>query len=426
MKHKLRDFYILWITQGLSQLGSTMTNFALMLWLYQKTGSALQTALLSICSYAPYVVASIFAGAFSDKWNKKRTLLLCDALSAGCTITVFVLLQGGLLSPWHLYALNALNGLMNTVQNPASNVAATLITPRDLYQKTSSLRALSDSVITILHPALATVLFAVGGMTVVILVDLGTFLAAFIALLLFVRIPQPEQYVDKKNEGILVAAKAGLKCLSENKLVLYLILFLAGVNLVASAFDAVLPAFILPNTHGGKSVLGIVTSFAGIAMLIGSLLAAILPPPKNRVRLIVLSMFVSLTIDNFLMSVSTTPVIWCLAQIFGYLPVPLMNTNLDVIIRTAIPTHMQGRVYACRNTLQFFTIPIGFLFGGWMVDAVCEPFMAGIKGDHIMTSLFGQVKGAGAALMIFLLGLLGFAICLFFGKILKNTVLLHD
>jgi len=65
--HELKDFYILWSTQGLMQLGSTTTNFALTLWLYQATGTALQTALLSVCSYAPYVILSIFAGALSDK-----------------------------------------------------------------------------------------------------------------------------------------------------------------------------------------------------------------------------------------------------------------------------------------------------------------------------------------------------------------------
>lgn len=79
---ELKDFYFLWSTQSLSQLGSTMTNFAITLWLYQKTGSALQTALLSICSYAPYVVMSIFAGALSDRWDKKKTMLACDALAA--------------------------------------------------------------------------------------------------------------------------------------------------------------------------------------------------------------------------------------------------------------------------------------------------------------------------------------------------------
>ncbi len=63
---ELRDFYILWSTQSLSQLGSAMTEFALTLWIYEKTGSALSTAALSICTYAPYIIMSIFAGAITE------------------------------------------------------------------------------------------------------------------------------------------------------------------------------------------------------------------------------------------------------------------------------------------------------------------------------------------------------------------------
>ena len=56
---ELKDFYLLWSTQSLSQLGSAMTGFALTLWMYEKTGSALSTAALTICTYAPYVLMSI-------------------------------------------------------------------------------------------------------------------------------------------------------------------------------------------------------------------------------------------------------------------------------------------------------------------------------------------------------------------------------
>ena len=69
---ELKSFIILWSTQSLSQLGSAITGFALTLWLYEKTGSALSTASLTICSYTPYILMSIFAGALSDKWNKKN------------------------------------------------------------------------------------------------------------------------------------------------------------------------------------------------------------------------------------------------------------------------------------------------------------------------------------------------------------------
>ncbi|MGB8452402.1 MAG: MFS transporter, partial [Anaerocolumna sp.] len=59
---ELRSFLILWSTQSFSALGSSMTSFALIIWSYQQQGSALTTALLSVSSYAPYVIMSIFAG----------------------------------------------------------------------------------------------------------------------------------------------------------------------------------------------------------------------------------------------------------------------------------------------------------------------------------------------------------------------------
>ena len=308
---------------------------------------------------------------------------------------------------------------MNTVQSPASDVAVTLITPKKYYQKTSGLRSFSNSLITILHPMLATSFYAFGGMDFVIMVDLCTFLIAFLALVFGVKIPETDRN-RKEEEKLLESVKAGLNCLNEHRLVLVLILFLAGVNLVASAFDAVLPAFILPRENGGERVLGIVTSFGGIAMLAGSLLVSVLPAPKDRIRLIVVTMMISLTTDNFLMSLTRTPFTWCIGQILGYTPVPFMNASLDVIVRSTIPIEMQGRVYACRNTLQFFTIPVGFLLGGGMVDQVCEPFMAGTGADSLAAILFGQGKGSGAAMMIFLLGLTGMTVCLVFGKVLKK------
>lgn len=423
--NKLKIFLVLWSTQSLSQLGSAMTNFALTLWLYQKTGSALQTAYLSICSYAPYVFMSIFAGALSDRWDKKKILLFSDTFAACTTVAVLVLLKNNLLCPIHLYVLNAVSGLMNTIQQPASDVAMTLITPKDQYQRTSGLRSLSQSLVTILHPMLATALFAAAGMDIVILVDLTTFVVAFLMLLFFVKIPKihSKGTKDKRNSGsesLLDASRTGLRYLKKNPMILFLILFLAGVNLVASAFDATLPAYVLPRANGGEAMLGIVTSCAGIATLIGSLIVTVLPKPNNRIRIITGTMLFSLTIENFLLAFTRIPVLWCVGQFLGWMVVPIMSANLDVILRTTIPVDMQGRVYSCRNTLQYFTIPVGFFLGGFLVDQVWDPVMARTQGGSWLSVLFGTGRGSGAAIMMFVLGVAGAVICIVFARILER------
>ncbi len=444
---ELKTFLILWSTQSLSQLGSAMTNFALTLWLYQKTGSALQTALLSICSYAPYVLLSIFAGAFSDRWDKKKVMLFSDLSAACCTAAVLLLLKTEALRPAHMYLLNAINGLMNTVQQPAGDVAMTLITPAKHYQKTSGMRSLSNALVTILNPVFATALFAFAGMEAVIYTDLATFGAAFVTLLLFVRIPavsakrempaEAEKLSETANpaekkkpremetlpepakrEGVFESVTTGLSYLKDHPLILVLILFLAAVNFVASAFDAVLPALILPRNNGGEAVLGIVMSCAGMATLAGSLAVTLLPAPKNRVRVIYVTMLISLSTENFLLAFTREPAVWCAAQVIGWILVPVMSANLDVILRTTIPVEMQGRVYACRNTLQYFTIPVGFFFGGLLVDKVCEPLMSAAAPEGLLRLCFGSGKGSGAAMMMCMLGILGTGICLCFGRML--------
>ncbi len=416
-KKELMDFYLLWSTQSLSQLGSVMTSFALTLWLYEKTGSALSTAALTICTYAPYVVMSIFAGAITDKFDKKKTMLVCDVLAALSTVLVLILYKTALLREWHLYAINAVSGLMNTVQEPASEVANTLIVPKEYYQKTSGLQSLSRSVISIGSPLLASALYGLTGLDVVVVTDLITFFIAFITLAFFIRIPKVTAEAEQEN-SVLALAKEGLRFLKKNPLILHVILFMSGVNLVASSFDAVLPALVIPRQ--GNSVLGIVTSCSGIAMAFGSLMVTVMPKPKNRVRVIYLTMLFALGIENFVLAFSRSPVIWCIGQIIGWILVPVMGANQNVIMRNSIPVELQGRVYACRNTLQFFTIPIGLTLGGFMVDEICEPFMAVQEAGGFLCKLFGSGKGAGAALMMFILGVAGVVLCLAYGKKLSQ------
>ena len=420
MKEKinsLRAFYILWSTQSLSQLGSAITSFALTLWLYEKTGSALSTAGLTICTYAPYVVMSIFAGAITDKFDKKRTMLVCDTLAALSTVTVFILYKTDALCVWHLYLINMISGLMNTVQQPASEVAYTMVIPKEYYQKTGGLQSLSRSLVSIGNPIIAAALYGIAGLDAAIMVDLFTFAVAFVALAAFIRIPKIEKDAEEEA-GVFQLAKEGLAYLKQNPLIFYVMLFMSGVNFIASAFDAVLPALIIPSPRGGNNVLGLVSSCSGVAMVIGSVIATVMPKPKDRVRVIYLTMFFSLGSENFLLAFSRSPILWCLGQIIGWMLVPVMSTNQNVIMRNTIPAKLQGRVYACRNTFQFFTIPLGLLFGGFMVDNVCEPFMKNRSG--VWTTLFGSGKGSGAALMMFILGAAGVIMCLVFGRKLKQ------
>lgn len=409
---ELNAFLILWITQMFSSLGSAMTSFALVIWSYQQQGSALITSLLTICSYAPYVLLSIFAGALSDRWNKKITMLLCDSFAALCSISILILLTMGKLQIWHLYLINTLNGLMNTVQQPASDVAISLLVPQKHYQKVSGMRSFSNSLVTILTPVLATALLSFTSIRLVILFDLITFATAFVALLCFVKIPQAVEKSRAESETILQSAKSGLRYLRDNRGILDLIMFLAVINFTASIFNAALPAMMLSRVGAGELALGAVNTVTGIATLAGSILVSVMPPPKSRVRVICNCLLFSMSTENFILAFGRSTPVWCFGAILGWIFIPAMGANMDVLFRTKIPIDMQGRVYSARNTLQFFTIPLGYLCGGFLVDKVFEPFMAMQSTGSLFIAVFGTGKGSGAALLFFVIGVFGALSCL--------------
>ena len=411
----LGTFFTLFTTQSLSALGSAMTNFALVVWSYQQWGSALATGLLSVCSYTPYVVLSIFAGALSDRWDKRRTMLWCDSAAALCTLLTFALLATGHLQRWHLYLLGGVSGLMNAFQQPAAEVAVTLLVPREQYHQVSGVRAFGNSLVTVLAPVLASAVLAFGGMGAVILVDLSNFAAAALTLAAAVRLPATA-LEQGPRESVWRVARAGLAFLARHRGVLQLILFLAAINFTASIYNAALPALLLPRAGGGQLALGLVNTAAGLANLAGSAAVSLAPPPKRRVRVVLGAVLISMGTENLLLALGRGLPVWCLGAVLGWFCIPAMNANLDVLLRQHIPVEMQGRVFAVRNALQFFTIPCGYLAGGALVDGVCEPLLAAQPPDSLLVALFGSGRGSGAALLFFFLAVAGVATCLLFAR----------
>lgn len=407
---EMHSFLLLWFTQMISGLGSAMTGYALVIWSYTREGSALRTALLMVCSYAPYVICSIFAGALSDRWDKKKTMLTCDALAALCTLLVLMLLKTGNLRIWHLYAVNVVSGLMNTVQQPASEVATTALLPRKFYQKVGGLRYLSNSLNSILTPVITTAILGLWGMDVVIAVDLISFALAFAVLLLFIPIPKPEP--QGKKDSVLQSAAEGIRWLRRNPGIFHLMLFLAAINLVASIYNAAFPAMML--SKASETAMGTVNSVAGIAMLAGSLLASVMKTPKSRIKAIWWCLMLSMCTENFFLAFGNSVWLWCLGAALGWIAIPWMNANLDAVNRLNIPMEIQGRVFAARNSFQFFTIPLGYFLGGALVDRVFEPLMRSQAPDGILAGCFGTGKGSGAALLFAVLWLAGIGVCLLF------------
>ncbi|MBO4470951.1 MAG: MFS transporter [Clostridia bacterium] len=409
-KHSFKQLYsflLLWGSQTVSQLGTAMTDYAVIIWVYSQKGTASSVTLLTVCTFLPTIFLRFLAGGMVDRQNKKRIMLIADLLAACGTAAVFVLHSAEVLQIWHLYVINFLLSLMNAFQEPASFVAVSLLVPKEHYARASGLQGFSGAAVSILAPALGALILAAGGLETVLIVDLATFAAAFLILLFLIRIPEPERQ-EREEEPFSKTCTAGIRYLKEHTAILRITLFLAVINFLAKlGNDGMLSPFILGRTGNNQSVLGMVESFTAMGVLAGSLLMTLIKPPRNRTRLIFITTGL-IFFGNIVQSLTARPWLWCAAAFGSYLVAAVMNVNMDTLMREKVPLEMQGRVFSAKSTLQNFTIPIALLLGGLLADTVFEPFMqADSPVQRVLSGFFGAVKGSGIGLMFFIVGIAG-------------------
>ena len=197
---QLHSFLLLWGSQTVSQLGTAMTDYAVIIWVYSQKGTASSVTTLTVCTFLPTIFFRFLAGSAVDRRNKKRIMLIADLLAACGTLAVFVLHSADVLQIWHLYVINFVLSLMNAFQEPASFVAVSMLVPKEHYARAGGLQSFSGAAVSILAPALGALLVASGGLELVLIIDLATFAFAFLVLLFLIRIPEAErQEADEDN-----------------------------------------------------------------------------------------------------------------------------------------------------------------------------------------------------------------------------------
>lgn len=203
MNNNSRRYIVFWFSQALSQLGSSMTGFALVLWAYTKNGSTMTVSLMSFFNYVPYIIVSLFAGTFVDNHNKKKIMLVSDSIAAICSAVLFALSVRNGLEIWHVYVINFIIGFMNAFQGPASLVAIGKIVPKDKLTQVSGMNSFSSNLVTVLSPIFAASLFALYGFKLILTIDLLSFAVAFLVLLLIIKIPEDMDQKEEKNLCLL-------------------------------------------------------------------------------------------------------------------------------------------------------------------------------------------------------------------------------
>jgi MFS family permease len=218
--------------QAISILASSMTGFALSIWVFQKTSSATSLGIMQTAFVLPYLLIIPLAGVMVDRYNRKLMMMVSDLAAGLGTLAILILSFSSHLQVWHFYVINVVIGLGNAFQWPAYSAAITTMVPKEQYGRANGMMTFVQAGPGVVAPLLAGALMPHIGLNGILVIDVATFLFA-IGVLMIVHIPPPVKTVEgQEGKGSLLQEAAfGFKYIFKRPSLLGYVMMLFVANL---------------------------------------------------------------------------------------------------------------------------------------------------------------------------------------------------
>ncbi|HUG34697.1 MAG TPA: MFS transporter [Anaerolineales bacterium] len=399
-------FTIVWLGQIVSVLASAMSQFALMIFMFNETGSALAMGMMQVFFITPFLLISPVAGVWVDRYNRKMMMMVSDIAAGIATIAILVLQAMGILEFWHLYGTSIIYGLGMAFQWPAYSAAISTMVPKEQLGRVNGMMSLVEAGPQVIAPILAGALLPVIALTGILFLDIVTFLFA-IGALMIVHIPQPPRTEEgaQAQGGILKQAAYGFKYIFARPSLLGLQMIFFFGNLFAGIGFTVLAPMILSRSGSDSLAFGTVQSAGAIAAVIGGVIMSAWGGFKRRVHGVLIGWIVG-GIGMAIMGFAGGLPIWITGVALTAIVVPFVNGSNQAIWQSKVAPDLQGRVFSARRLIAWLTNPISPLIGGVLADFVLEPAaQAGTGLPNSMAWLVGTGPGSGMGSLIVLCGL---------------------
>jgi DHA3 family macrolide efflux protein-like MFS transporter len=399
-------FTIVWIGQIVSVLASSMSQFALTIYVFKETGSALALGTMQVFFITPFLLISPIAGVLVDRHNRKMMMMVSDLAAGVATIGILALQALGILEIWHLYATSIVYGLGMAFQWPAYSAAIATMVPKEQLGRANGMMSLIEAGPGVIAPLLAGALLPFIQLTGILFLDVVTFLFA-IGALLIVHIPQPARTEEglRAQGSMLSEAAYGFKYIFARPSLLGLqLIFFAG-NLFAGIAFTVLAPMVLSRTDNNSLMLGSVQTAGAVGALIGGVLMSAWGGFKRRVDGVLLGWIWGGLTFALVGYVGGLPY-WIAGMALGSIAHPLVNASNQAIWQSKVAPDLQGRVFSARRLIAWLTNPISPIIGGALADFVLEPAAkVGTGLPAAFSWLVGTGTGSGMGLLIIFCGL---------------------
>ncbi|MBK5418653.1 MFS transporter [Pseudomonas sp. TH31] len=391
-----RSFYFLWCGESLAVVGTALMEFALGVWVYNHTGSAVAFANVVLAATLPAILFLPLAGGLADRISHRVIIVCCDVSLALLLFVVMALLWFDRLEPLHLYIFNCLASIVGAFRKPAYQAAVNSIVARDKFTRASGLMSISKNASALVAPLMAGAIMAEAGLVTILAVDLITFCSGTLLVIKafsHVRVAPGRHDGAAKGtviQGALSNIAAALKFFAGGQLMAGLLVYTMVRSALLSLSTLMMTPLLLSTL--GSQTLGMAYTWAALGGLSGAGLLIAMGNPRRLMALVaVADLLLSVCIIS--MGVVSQAFAYCALAFVAITAASIADASVSSLWMRKIPDGSRASVFALISMLTIATTSLAVFGGGLLVDHWFQPAL--VPGGLYAESI-GHWLGVGA------------------------------
>lgn len=381
--------------QTISLFGSAIVQYAIVWYITLTTSSGKMLMLSTLCGFLPQIIISPFAGVWIDRYNRKKMIMLSDAVIAGSTLLLAVSFLAGYKNIWLLFAALIIRSAGTGLQTPAVNAILPQIVPAEKLMKINGVNSTLSSIIMFISPAVSGAILSVASLEITLLIDVvtaivGVGITSTVAVKPYIRELQ-------KGNSYLEKMKSGLDYLKTSRLIRRVLLFQLAILFLISP-SAFLTPLMVSRTFGNEvwrlTASEMTYSFG---MILGGLMIASWGGFQKKLNTTILA---GAFYGILMIGLGAAPVFWIYLICNAWIGItsPCYNAPITVTIQERVRPEMHGRIFSFMQIATSCALPLGMAVFGPLADVINVQSLFIISGSIVavlsalvyFTSFFGK------------------------------------
>lgn len=381
-----RNYRLFFAGQGISLIGTWMTQIATIWLVYDLTKSPLMLGVVGFSSQIPSFFLAPFGGVFVDRFSRHRTLIGTQILAMIQSLALAVLALTGVIQVWHIIALSLFQGFINAFDAPARQTfVPELVERREDLANAIAVNSTIFNGARLIGPAIGGLLLARVGAAYCFLIDGFSYIAVIIALLAMKIKPNKNTLT---NTNPLQEIKEGFVYAFGFTQIRAILLLIALVSLFGLQYLVVEPIFAEEILQGNAQTLGFLMAASGVGALFGGIYLATRQTVVGISKLIFLAPSI-LGSGLIVFSLSRFLPLSMITMFFVGFSTLIQFAGSNTVLQTIVDDDKRGRIMSLYTMSLLGVFPFGNLLGGALAERIGAPNTLMIDGIAcILSSMF--------------------------------------